>query len=308
MVIVRHDSKTFKVKQVSADGDTLSHWNLLLFGGLGYPEGHLDKGDIKHIDCKHLHLTFPTSEDRENFALRLRESIEIYLLNVEKHDRLTREATYYADRPRWNAVDNSSRSLYSIPANSRPSSGVTSRLNSRAVGLDILPEIPTTTSLEWPFKEQLLMEKGEEAPADSGHATGASEKSAPADGVSRGNFESVSNAVEVLKTSELTDPSLGLDSQDPADLGLWNADTTYYASQTSTLPPLRDMEGYINDLATALFTTVNTRGSDLDTLTRVSELLPDLLRAFSLKLGCHASSVGDEINRDLSFFIHERRR
>ncbi|KAF2690251.1 hypothetical protein K458DRAFT_280092, partial [Lentithecium fluviatile CBS 122367] len=64
-------------------------------------------------------------------------------------------------------------------------------------------------------------------------------------------------------------------------------------------------KGYIADLAAELFGTVNSIESDKETLKRISEMLPDLLRAFALKLGHKAQSP---MHRDVSFFVHKYRR
>jgi serine/threonine protein kinase len=87
-------------------------------------------------------------------------------------------------------------------------------------------------------------------------------------------------------------------------LGLYTTETVYSASETSTLPAPRD-KSYITDLAVDLFSIVQSCEADKNSLTRISELLPDLLRAFALKLGRNAQT---SMHRDVSFFVHKYRR
>ncbi|CZR60699.1 uncharacterized protein PAC_10595 [Phialocephala subalpina] len=61
--------------------------------------------------------------------------------------------------------------------------------------------------------------------------------------------------------------------------------TNYSASETSSLLPLRD-KSFIDDLAAELFSTIKLSSeSERATLERISEKLPDLLRSFALKIG-----------------------
>jgi len=96
----------------------------------------------------------------------------------------------------------------------------------------------------------------------------------------------------------------GPDKQDVQNLGLYTAETIYSASETSSLLPPRD-KGYITELAAELFGIVKSCESDMETLGRISEMLPDLLRAFALKLGHKAQTP---MHRDVSFFVHKYRR
>lgn len=93
------------------------------------------------------------------------------------------------------------------------------------------------------------------------------------------------------------------DKQGMRDSGLYRAETRYSVSETSTLPP-RD-ERFIDELAADLFGTVKSYESNRETLERISEVLPDLLRAFALKLGHKAQTP---THRDVSYFVHKYRR
>ncbi|KAH6869157.1 hypothetical protein B0T10DRAFT_418901 [Thelonectria olida] len=144
-----------------------------------------------------------------------------------------------------------------------------------------------------------------EAPTDSGSASATHGKSLQA-------YSSTGNELEVI--SEVTRythedsvsvrPQSPVDKQNVQNLGLYTADTTYSASETSTLPPPRNT-GYITDLATELFHAVKPYESHRKTFERISDMLPDLLRSFALKLGHKAQS---QLHRDVSFFVHKYRR
>lgn len=81
-------------------------------------------------------------------------------------------------------------------------------------------------------------------------------------------------------------------------LGLYTADTEYSVSNGSR------NERYITDLATDLFEAVKTRHSGLNTLERLSELLPDLLRAFAVKIGHQALTQTD---LEIAYFVQKHR-
>jgi tetratricopeptide (TPR) repeat protein len=92
------------------------------------------------------------------------------------------------------------------------------------------------------------------------------------------------------------------DDPDPPDIGLYNTDTAYSPSETPSLPPLRS-KIYIDDLASQLFRAVVSQKPDQETLDRVSQELPDLLRAFSLKIGYRATPTQCHV----AYFLHKNR-
>lgn len=81
-------------------------------------------------------------------------------------------------------------------------------------------------------------------------------------------------------------------------MGLYTTKTEYSVSNGS------QNERYITDLATDLFEAVKTYHSGLDALERLSELLPDLLRAFAVKIGHQTLSQTD---LDIAYFIQKHR-
>jgi hypothetical protein len=87
------------------------------------------------------------------------------------------------------------------------------------------------------------------------------------------------------------------------NFGQYTAETTYSPSETSSLPPARDKE-YVFGLAEELFGTIKAFNPDIETLKRISNLLPNLLKAFSLKLGLRAQT---QRHRDVSYFVHKHR-
>ncbi|KAJ5272482.1 hypothetical protein N7478_007607 [Penicillium angulare] len=85
--------------------------------------------------------------------------------------------------------------------------------------------------------------------------------------------------------------------------GLYDSQTQYSASDTSSLPP-PEGSGYMISLAKELFDAVRSSQSNEETMKHVSGMLPDLLRAFALKMGYKA---GTRIQLDISFFVHRYR-
>lgn len=81
-------------------------------------------------------------------------------------------------------------------------------------------------------------------------------------------------------------------------MGLYTQTTEYSVSNGPR------NERYITDLATDLFEAVKTCHADINTLERLSELLPDLLRVFALKIGHQAIN---QIDLDIAYFIRKHR-
>ncbi|KAL2824352.1 hypothetical protein BDW59DRAFT_162455 [Aspergillus cavernicola] len=72
------------------------------------------------------------------------------------------------------------------------------------------------------------------------------------------------------------------------------------ASSRSTL----EKESYISELAEDLFVKALSSQFDAQSLERISEVLPELLKAFALKVGHNAPS---QMHRDVMYFIHKNR-
>jgi hypothetical protein len=139
-------------------------------------------------------------------------------------------------------------------------------------------------------------EQDQQAPADSAYVSGSHGKSVEAHGSAEKDPEVITKDAEFNHEDA---PFAGFQSP-----GLYTAETTYSASETSTLPYPRD-NGYITDLAAGLFSTIKSCESKRRTLKHVSEMLPELLRSFALKLGYKAETA---MHRDVSFFVHKYRR
>ena len=77
----------------------------------------------------------------------------------------------------------------------------------------------------------------------------------------------------------------------------------YSMSETRSLPPLHDNR-YIEDIAMVLFETVETSGCDIETVRRISQDLPSLLKAFAQKLSYDAPT---QVHRDISYFVQKNR-
>lgn len=74
-------------------------------------------------------------------------------------------------------------------------------------------------------------------------------------------------------------------------------------SDTSSIAPLRK-ESYISLFSEELFLNLVSWQPDAQAMERISEALPELLRAFALKIGHNAPS---QIHRDVMVFIHKNR-
>ncbi|KAI9685935.1 MAG: hypothetical protein M1822_004213 [Bathelium mastoideum] len=148
-------------------------------------------------------------------------------------------------------------------------------------------------------------ERDEQTRTDSGYASGTYGKSIQTYGSAGKDLEVmlVDNEYDSGNLAIVRSNSSAI-KQDVQNMGLYTAKTEYSASETSSLPALRD-EGYISDLAKELFSALKPCKPDGDTLERISEMFPDLLRAFALKLGHEAQTP---MHRDVSFFVHKNRR
>ena len=142
-------------------------------------------------------------------------------------------------------------------------------------------------------------------PTDSGYASMTHRKSNPILDPSQIGTEIMA---ETLSLSDV-DPAVKVEHSVNQErvipkFGLYSAPTTYSASETSTLPLPRNEE-YISRLALDLFNSIKSYESDRNTLERISGKLPELLRAFALKIGHKAQS---QMHRDISFFVHKHRK
>jgi len=143
------------------------------------------------------------------------------------------------------------------------------------------------------------------APTDSGYASMAHGKSVPVFDTSQIGIDVIAKGLSLPDTNPAVEFEHSIDQEQVIPkFGLYTAPTTYSASETSTLPLPRD-EKYISQLALDLFSSVKSYESDRTTLERISGKLPDLLRAFALKIGHKAQNP---MHQDVSFFVHKHRR
>ena len=147
-------------------------------------------------------------------------------------------------------------------------------------------------------------EKNEQAYTDSSYASRTHEKLERTYSFSGKDRGEITEATEYThQDSTFTGSQWGSDKQDVPTFGLYTAETIYSASENSALSPPRH-RGYITELAAELFGTVKYFQLDRETLERISKMLPELLRAFALKLGHKAQT---QMHRDVSFFVHKYR-
>jgi tetratricopeptide (TPR) repeat protein len=176
------------------------------------------------------------------------------------------------------------------------------------------PDHPTTVAclnnysamqIEKSLLKSVADEQVDSAPTDSGYASMAHGKSVPAFDTSQTGFDVIAEGLSLPDTNPAVEFKHSIDQEQVIPkFGLYTAPTIYSASETSTLPPPRD-ETYISQLALDLFSSVKSYESNRNTLERISGKLPDLLRAFALKIGYRAQTP---MHQGVSFFVHKHRR
>lgn len=137
------------------------------------------------------------------------------------------------------------------------------------------------------------------ANSDSGYASGTYR---PSNTVYTFAESKLAGIAEPFESQEHVGLGYQADNPDLLNMGLYDKDTAYSPSETPSLPPLRS-KIYIDDLASQLFRAVASQQPDQETLDRVSRELPDLLRAFSLKIGYRATPAQCHI----AYFLHKNR-
>lgn len=114
--------------------------------------------------------------------------------------------------------------------------------------------------------------------------------------------EEVQSQISMNEENTFTFNNTSQDSEDSMDLQSDDARTVY--SDASSIPALKTMN-YISELAEDLFSKVPLEKCDDKTRESAFEHLPELLKAFALKVGYNASS---QMHRDVMFFVHKHRR
>jgi Ankyrin repeats (3 copies)/Ankyrin repeat len=157
-------------------------------------------------------------------------------------------------------------------------------------------------ALERTTSELPPSEQDDRAPSDSGYASRIHGKLTQAYN-STGVEATTNDSGHINKDSLFVGPQPPGDQLDEQNLGLYAAETIYSASETSTLPP-RD-KALISDLAAECFRAVRSHEAHRQTLERISEILPDRIRAFALKLGHRALTP---MHQRVSRFVYKYRR
>lgn len=80
---------------------------------------------------------------------------------------------------------------------------------------------------------------------------------------------------------------------------------TEYSLQSSTTHSRQQI--FISELATHIFNATKSFHMDREALKQILHILPELLKAFSLKIGHHDSNASTEMHRDAMVFIHRYR-
>lgn len=140
---------------------------------------------------------------------------------------------------------------------------------------------------------------------DSAYASVTYAGSTNIDNLSKARLEATKESREFLHTdSAFSKSKPPTEKQDIENYELHRAETNYSPSETPTLPRPRD-EGFVINMAAELFSTIEPYKLDKDALGHISEMLPDLLRTFALKMGYKPQN---QMQLDISYFIRKRRR
>lgn len=136
---------------------------------------------------------------------------------------------------------------------------------------------------------------------DSGYASRDSAES-------RATYDSKSAPLHIIHESQghktEMDDTLQTNGQSTdTERGLYTTATIYSGSDTSSVAGLKSEE-YVEDLATLLYQSLAGDFLSLEIFQEVSERLPDLLRAFALKLSHPTQS---QIVRNIALFVHRNR-
>ena len=140
---------------------------------------------------------------------------------------------------------------------------------------------------------------------DSGYASANNKSRAQTQDVpSKADQTSLEKMEHQSGTAAHQDEILSITVDDhQADTELDESRTIY--SDASSVGVVRK-ESYIAELADDLFNKVcPPRERDVEVMKRISEILPELLKAFALKLGYDAKG---KVHRDIMYFVHKNRR
>lgn len=100
-----------------------------------------------------------------------------------------------------------------------------------------------------------------------------------------------------MRHTDIEQPAHGIPDQDISDTA-----TEYSDESRSTFSKKK---GFVSELANELFQNISSLNADEITQTRVSDILPELLQGFALKVGYGGKT---QIHRDVMAFVHRYRR
>ncbi|RYP32296.1 hypothetical protein DL767_005271 [Monosporascus sp. MG133] len=133
-------------------------------------------------------------------------------------------------------------------------------------------------------------------PTDSGYASTTHDKYGHTQSTGDVQFQPPIDKIHASTINNMFEGAYDQNDPESDDVG------TIY-SDASSLPALAE-EGYISELADDLFKRICSGQSDGQIIERISEILPELLKAFALKVGHNALS---QMHRDVMFFVHKHR-
>jgi hypothetical protein len=168
------------------------------------------------------------------------------------------------------------------------------------------PTEPKETSIGQQRHENVIEVAEVEPVSDSGYASATHHKVAFVQNVPQADLGKHSEVIIPL-------PSVGeedaggtskdyADTPDANEFDLGDSRTAY--SEESSSSDGKN-EPYEFELAAILFKEARSEQCDSRTLDRISGILPELLEAFALKLGCNAST---QMHRDVMVWVHRHRK
>jgi hypothetical protein len=143
-------------------------------------------------------------------------------------------------------------------------------------------------------------------PTDSGYASAMHGKSQREPNL---GVEDRRNRTEEVQSGLSTDEACVSATNEPSDCkqdlnNLESVDIRTIYSDASSLHP-RKKEAYISELADDLFSKVRSLMSGVETMESISRVLPELLKAFALRVGYNAPT---QMHRDVMCFVYKNRR
>lgn len=198
-----------------------------------------------------------------------------------------------------------------IPPGLPAGQGADSETSNPVVDIERQPE-PNHMSFDMPlsFQSHAQIKSQDTARLQQFEASTVSYSASKPSGGTQQSFSSLRDRQDRLtESTQYSDVKPGSGIAQPqvsqqGGLGLYDTRTEYSASEMSKVPTPHD-ERYITDIAQDLYGSIKYHSLDSETLRHICDVLPNLLRAFAVKVGY---STRTQTPRDVSYFVHKYRR